>query len=200
LSRKDPSSLLSTAYTMVVLAVIAGWDYPSAIAKLLGKTQPTVSEQLLDLKAAGLIRTGERTKAQRYVVNWGPLMEELHRVMTVALKARRSYRKEAFWAQIELVGFERIIPTELFKEFLRRYFLELRELNGIQKTFSEICKSMFKAIDELKDGERLSLAGHYHVDPTLLKDVSALIGLEVDHVELIALQLYTDELGLKEKT
>jgi DNA-binding transcriptional ArsR family regulator len=193
-TRNYPRILQSTAYVQVLLAVAAGVDYSSAIAKVLTKTQPTVSAQLMELKAAGLVKAGERGKAQKYVINWSPLVHELYYLMRLVLEERKSYRGKAFMTQVRRVGFDRIVPPGLLKEFLRRYFVTLRELNGIQKTFNEILISLFKSIDELKLEELRSIAEHFNVDSLLLKDVSALIGLEADHVELTALESIADEL------
>ena len=184
------------AYVLVLLAVVAGWDYPSAIARVLGKKQPTVSEQLAELKAAGLIRTGERTKAQHYIVGWDPLIYELQDLMNAILEQRgRDYRDGAFLPTVKRLGLSRILPPELFEDFLKHYFTTLREFRGIQKTFSEVCVSMFKALDELTEKELGLIAERYKADPALLKDVSALIGLEADHIEHLAFQSITDEIS-----
>ena len=190
----DYSELLDKpAYMMVLLAIIAGWDYPSAIAKLLKKSQPTVSLQLSDLVAAGLVKPGERGKAQRYVVVWNPIIKELHHVMETGLFIRGSLRGNRFLNQVAKVGFDRIVPRESFQVFLRRYFLELRQTSGIQKTFSEICFSMFQSIDKLSPEERDNLARRFGVDSAFLRDVASLIGMENYHVELLALQDLAEE-------
>jgi DNA-binding transcriptional ArsR family regulator len=200
-SRKFPLVLRKPAYVLVLLAVIAGFEYPSAIARELKKKQPTVSEQLMELKAAGLIRLGKRTKAQQYVVNWDPLIYELRYLMGVILEERgKGYRERSFLPKVKEVGFERILPQELFQNFLKHYFFTLKEFRGIMKNFEQICISMFKALDELDEEKELSpIAKRFKANQGLLKDVSALIGLDVDHIEHLALQSITDELSEGEK-
>jgi DNA-binding transcriptional ArsR family regulator len=200
-SRKFPLVLRKPAYVLVLLAIVAGFDYPSAIARELKKKQPTVSEQLKELKAAGLIRLGKRTKAQQYVVNWDPLIYELRYLMDVILKARgKSYRERSFLPRVEKVGFESILPQKLFQSFLKHYFLTLENFPGITKDFEQICLSMFKALDELDVEKELGpIAERFKANRGLLKDVSALIGLDVDHIEHLALQSITDELSEGEK-
>ena len=54
--------LENSTFVEVLLCIISGKDYSSAIAKTLKKSQPTVTEQLKQLEAAQLIKALNRKK------------------------------------------------------------------------------------------------------------------------------------------
>ncbi|MHA1832545.1 MAG: helix-turn-helix domain-containing protein, partial [Candidatus Baldrarchaeia archaeon] len=76
------------AYVQVLLCVASGKDYATSIARFLKKKQPTVTEQLQELKNAGLIRELERGKYKRFKVNWDLLLKVFYDTVNQLLDLR----------------------------------------------------------------------------------------------------------------
>ena len=182
--------LEKTGYVDVLLSIIGGHDYPTAIAKVLEKKQPTVTEQLGELKAAGLVSLGERKKAQRYVVEWSALMEEFEGFVFDILEGRKEYGFEKLQAKVKKVGVASLVPLDLLRIFLRQYFSVLLDVGGVTKGYYEICLSFFKALEDLDRKDYQLLVSTFKIDGKLLGELAELMALEISVVELEALQAY----------
>lgn len=184
--------LENSTFVEVLLCIVSGKDYSSAIAKALKKSQPTVTEQLKQLEAVGLIKALKRDKAQKYGVNWDLLFEILYGVIRETTTLRQEYYDKDELRKIEQTNLENVIPRGLFKGFLKEYSSTLRDLGGKRKGLDEIIFSFFSAINKLEKSDWKKLVSEFKVDEKNLATIAESVEFEIYGVELTALQVFLD--------
>lgn len=184
----DAKDLLENyTFVEVLLCVISGKTYSSAIAKALKKSQPTVTEQLKKLESAQLIKALIRKKAQEYEVNWDLMFEIFYDKVYDAITYREDYLDEDI-KKITRASLEGIVPRNLFKGFLKEYYHTLHDVGGIKKDFDGIISSFFLALEELDKKMWKKLLTQYAIDGDNLALVANVLACENYVVEQTALQ------------
>lgn len=169
------------------------YDYTTAIAKLLRKKQPTITEQLQELQEAKLVKPVKRGQAQRYQVNWSILSNEFEDFIIEILEGRKEeYDSGVLLSRVKKAGIKRVVPHELFASFLREYFDTLTNLGGLAKDFYDVSLSFFKALSDLDKRRWQKLVKKYGIDGELLSELSSSVSLEISVLELTALQTFID--------
>lgn len=184
--------LENSTFFEVLLCVISGKDYSSAIAKALKKSQPTVTEQLKQLEAARLIKALNRKKAQAYEVNWDLLFEIFYDVVYDAIALREEYLEKDELKRITRTSLEGIIPRNMFKKFLIEYFSTLQDLGGKRKGLDEIILSFFLAMEKLNKRDWKKLLSKFGSDENNLATIANAVGYEVFAIEQTALIMLLD--------
>ena len=186
---RDVSEILDNpTYTAILLCIIGGENYAMSIARTLGKKQPTVTEQLKELEKVKLIIPLKRGKAQRYKVNWFPLIDKFYELIDDVFDERiddlsLSYSKEEI-KRIREIGWEKIVPPSLIKLFLKEYSSTLLSVGGIVKNFSEIIFSFFAALNNLDKKLWKKLVKEFDLDEERLRLIANLMEFELFGVEL----------------
>lgn len=192
---RDASEVLDNpTYTAILLCIIGGENYAMSIAHTLGKKQPTVTEQLKELEKVKLIIPLKRGKAQRYKVNWFPLIDKFYELIDDVFDERiddlsLSYSKEEI-KRIREIGWEKIVPPDLIKLFLKEYSSTLLSVGGIVKNFSEIIFSFFAALNNLDKKLWKKLVKEFDLDEERLRLIANLMEFELFGVELSAIESY----------
>jgi len=185
------------AYTEILLCIISGKNYATAIAKELKKKQPTVTEQLKELEKVGLIKPLQREKSQKYEVNWDMLLRVFYDVVDEALEASRArgFVDKKEMGKIREIGIENIIPPSLIKTFLQEYFVTFKEFVSKRKGFDEIIFSFFAALNNLRKTSWRKLVKKFGVDEESLATLANLMEFEISGIEQVALETYLDLMG-----
>src|SRR5579862_3835723 len=100
-------------YVNVLLSMLRGKRYSTAIAKDLGRSQSTVVEELYQLQKSGIILKEERTKAQEYSIASSTVY------MLVIERLRRLLN--SIRVQLKQDRIKEIFPTEMHWRFLTNY-------------------------------------------------------------------------------
>lgn len=179
--------LENPTYLEVLLCILTGRNYATAIARCLKKKQPTVTEQLKVLERHNLIKPLKRGKSQRYEVNLRVLLDIFYDIIGQVLNIRREFIKKRELKKIEKTELDKIIPPELITNFLKEYFETFLEMGGKRKGFDEIIFSFFCAINNLEDSYRRKLVKKFNIDGKLLEPIANLMELEMSGLEEAAL-------------
>jgi len=185
--------LRNATFWEIILAIIRGKDYATAIAKDLGKKQPTVTEQLQVLRKSQLIRPAKREKAQRYELNWEAILRAFYEVVFEALDFVLKFRKHLAPAISHLKinsvqDLEKIIPEELIKSFLKEYSTTVAAFGGKKKAFDELVFSFFCALSNLERQHWNLLCKKFNVsNEKALLIVAEVLEFEIYGIELTAL-------------
>ena len=171
----------------IFLLVGQGTNFASAIAKKLEKKQPTVTEQLKMLESIGLVKPLERGKAQRYAVDWGPIVESFYSVADEALRSRNRYDGGEFLSRVETAGLSRLFPAEFIQRFLQEYISVLLDIGGKRKGLRELVFAFFRGIVDLDKNEWRGLVRKYDLNSRLAQDVAYGVAIENSVVEQTAL-------------
>ena len=191
---QDREALLrNPTYVDVLLSIVLGYECPTAIAKLLRKKQPTITEELSVLRRAGLVSLGERTKAQQYVLNWDMLLDELYGFALEILEERSEWETHRIMERVKEQGIAKVIPAELFKSFLKSFFDVQTDLGGLVKSYYDLCLGFFKALGELNEKEWSELVRRFGIDKKLLGELASFVAIELYINELVALQAAISE-------
>lgn len=182
----------------VLLCVIGGKNYSSAIAKTLKKSQPTVTEQLTRLRATQIIKALNRGNAQTFEVNWELLFEIFYNIVYQTVTVRKECFQENEIKRLTRASLEGIVPRSLFKDFLREYYYTFRDSGGKKKGFDEIIFSFFLALAELDKADWKKIINQYGIDGDILATVSNALGFEVYGIEQTAL-IMLPEVGQEPK-
>jgi len=184
-------------YTEVLLCIVSGKNYATAIAKFLNKKQPTVTEQLSLLEKLQIIKFKARGKAKEYEVNWDVLLTIFYDIIEEVLDARSDFLSKKEIDKIKKLGIRNIIPPELIKTFLKEYFLTFVELGGKRKGFDEIIFSFFSALNNLEKRYMKRLSKIFGVDEDALYSLANLMEFEISGIEQTAIMTYLDMIGEK---
>jgi DNA-binding transcriptional ArsR family regulator len=185
------SILENPTYLEVLLSIIIGKNYATAIARYLGKKQPTVTEQLKELEKFKLIRPLKREKSQKYEVNWDLLLETFYDIINETLKLRgKDFLSKEEEERIKKIGIKKIVPPMLIKDFLKEYFIFLKDLGGKRKGFDEIIFSFFCALNNLEESSYKKLIRKFGIDEKALKILANLMAFEIYGIEQTALETY----------
>ena len=184
--------LENITYTEVLLCLISGKNYSTSIAKVLGKKQPTVTEQLNKLYELGLIFLKERKKAKIFEVNWDLLIRIFYDIINETLELRGEYISKEDLNKIKNCDLKKVIPPKLIKDFLREYYFTLNELGGKKKGFDEIIFSFFAAINNLEEEHWNRLIKLFKINGEILKVISNLMEFEIAGIEKVAIETYLD--------
>jgi DNA-binding transcriptional ArsR family regulator len=168
----------------ILLSIISGKDYSSAIAKTLKKSQPTVTEQLKKLEATQLIKPLSRKKAQAYEINWDLLFDIFYNLVYRVASLREEYFENA--DKITRSNLEAIVTRDLFKAFLRSYFSCFRDLGGQKKGFDEIVFSFFDAFERLSKKDRNKIINEFGLDEENFTNIAKIVSFEISAVEEVA--------------
>jgi len=185
--------LRNTTFWEIILAIIRGKNYATAIARDLGKKQPTVTEQLEVLRKSQLIRPAKREKAQRYELNWEAILRAFYEVVFEALDFVSKFRKrlapEIRRLKITHVqDLKKVIPEELIKSFLKEYSTTIAAFGGKKKTFDELVFSFFCALSNLERQHWSLLCKKFNVsDEKALLTIAEVLEFEIYGIELTAL-------------
>jgi DNA-binding transcriptional ArsR family regulator len=185
------SILENPTYLEVLLSIINGKNYATAIARYLGKKQPTVTEQLKELEKFKLIKPLKREKSQKYEVNWDLLLKIFYDIINEILKLRgKDFLSKEEEERIKKIGIEKIVPPMLIKDFLKEYFIFLKDLGGKRKGFDEIIFSFFCALNNLEESSYKKLIRKFGIDGKALKILANLMAFEIYGIEQTALEAY----------
>ncbi len=184
-------------YTEVLLCIVSGKNYATAIAKFLNKKQPTVTEQLSLLEKLQIIKFKARGKAKEYEVNWDVLLTIFYDIIEEVLDTRSDFLSKKEIEKIKKLGIKNIVPPKLIKTFLREYFLTFVELGGKRKGFDEIIFSFFSALNNLEKKYMRKLAKIFRTDEDVLYSLANLIEFEISGIEQTAIMTYLDMMGEK---
>jgi DNA-binding transcriptional ArsR family regulator len=185
------SILENPTYLEVLLSIIIGKNYATAIAKYLGKKQPTVTEQLKELEKYKLIKPLKREKSQKYEVNWDLLLETFYDIISEILTLRGGdFLSKEEEERIKKVGIEKIVPPMLIKDFLKEYFIALKNIGGKRKGFDEIIFSFFCALNNMEKPSRKKLIKKFDIDEESLLTIANLMAFEIYGIEQTALETY----------
>jgi DNA-binding transcriptional ArsR family regulator len=185
------SILENPTYLEVLLSIINGKNYATAIARYLGKKQPTVTEQLKELEKYKLIKPLKREKSQKYEVNWDLLLKIFYDIISEILTLRgKDFLSKEEEEKIKKIGIEKIVPLMLIKEFLKEYFIFLKDLGGKKKGFDEIIFSFFCALNNLEESSYKKLIRKFGIDGKALKILANLMAFEIYGIEQTALETY----------
>ncbi len=187
--------LENPTYVEVLLCIISGKNYATAISRILKKKQPTVTEQIKQLERAGLIKPLKRRKAQKYEVDWGLLLDVFYNVVRDVIKLREEFLESEDLKEIERTNLQEIIPKALVEGFLKEYFDTLRELGGKRKGFDEIIFSFFSAMNKLDKFNWKRLVKSFRIDKKILADIANALEFEIYGIEQTALMTYLDLYG-----
>jgi len=190
-------TLEKPTYVEVLLCVISGKNYATAIAKFLGKKQPTVTEQLSLLENLGIIKLKKRGKAKEYEVNWTLLLQVFYDVVSEVIKARSQYLERSEINKVKKADIRKLVPPRLVKIFLREYFLTFTYLGGKRKGFDEIIFSFFSALNNLDEPHWKKLVKKFEMDEEALQTLANLMEFEINGVEQTAIESYLDCVGEK---
>ena len=173
-------------YLEVLLCIASGKNYASSIARYLGKKQPTVTEQLMELERAGLIRIAKRGKAKCYRVNWRLLLDVFYDVVLGVIKLRKEYLDPRF--KVNKKDLKKILPGKLLKSFLKEYLVTFVELGGKRKGFDELIFTFFSAMNHLEEKYWKKLVKKYDVaEEKKLKHIAELMEMEIFCIEYTVL-------------
>ena len=185
------SILENPTYLEVLLSIINGKNYATSIARYLGKKQPTVTEQLKELEKFKLIKPLKREKSQKYEVNWDLLLETFYDIISEILTLRgENFLSKEEVIRIKKIGIEKIVPPILIKDFLKEYFITLKDLGGKRKGFDEIIFSFFCALNNMKKSSRKKLIKKFDIDGKALRILANLMAFEIYGIEQTALEAY----------
>ncbi len=185
-TKKTLALLENPTYFEILLCVIGGKNYATAIARYLGKTQPTVTEQLSLLEKEDIIVLKKRGRAKEYEVNWKLLLKIFYDITSEIIKGRQDFLTKEEGEILRKVKLKEIIPPEFFKEFLREYS-SAAELAAKRKGYDEIIFSFFSALNHLDAPYRKKLVQKFNIDDTTLRVISRLMEFEVNGVEQTAI-------------
>jgi len=191
------------AYVQVLLCVASGKDYATSIARFLKKKQPTVTEQLQELKNAGLIRELERGKYKRFKVNWDLLLKVFYDTVNQLLDLRKNFiiDVDVKWAEkLRKAKLERVAPPELVKSFLTEYFSFSVDFGGKAKGFDEIIFSFFSAINHLDRRYWKLLVSKFEIDEESLAALADIMEFEIYGPEMSALTMLLESESGGEKS
>ena len=190
------------AYVQVLLCVASGKDYATSIARFLKKKQPTVTEQLQELKNAGLIRELERGKYKRFKVNWDLLLKVFYDTVSQLLDLRKFFIDvDAKWAEkLRKAKLEGVVPPELVKSFLTEYFSFYVDFGGKAKGFDEIIFSFFSAINHLDRRYWKLLVSKFEIDEESLAALADMVEFEIYGPEMSALTMLLESESGGEKS
>ncbi|KXB01677.1 hypothetical protein AKJ44_02290 [candidate division MSBL1 archaeon SCGC-AAA261F17] len=191
--------LNSTPNMEVVLHIINGDDYASAIARQLDHSVPTVTEQLSKLEESNIIKVSEIGKAKRYEVNWDTITEVFYHITDIVCDLRGEFvsgRDE----KVKGMDKSKIVPPELVKVFLNEYVATREAVGGKRKDFSEIVLSFFGALEDLKNGDPgedywKRLIDRFSMDEKDLASLTWMVGREHWLVEQTAITGYLELTG-----
>jgi DNA-binding transcriptional ArsR family regulator len=185
------SILENPTYLEVLLSIIIGKNYATSIARYLGKKQPTVTEQLKELEKFKLIKPLKREKSQKYEVNWDLLLKIFYDIISEILKLREGdFLSKEEEERIKKIGIEKIVPPILIKDFLKEYFIFLKDMGGKRKGFDEIIFSFFCALNNLEESTYKKLIRKFGIDEKALKILANLMAFEIYGIEQTALETY----------
>jgi DNA-binding transcriptional ArsR family regulator len=185
------SILENPTYLEVLLSIIIGKNYATAIARYLGKKQPTVTEQLKELEKFKLIKPLKREKSQKYEVNWDLLLKIFYDIINEILKLREGdFLSKEEEERIKKIGIEKIVPPILIKDFLKEYFIFLKDLGGKRKGFDEIIFSFFCALNNLEKASYKKLIKKFGIDGKALRILANLMAFEIYGIEQTTLETY----------
>lgn len=176
------------SHVEILLCVISGKDYASSIARFLDKKQPTVTEQLIELKQINLIKPLKRRKAQRYEVNWNLLLEIFYETVYDVLINREEYLRGIELAEIKPIHMPLIIPQELIKAFLKGYLPTLKDVGGKRKSFDELIFSFFCAMNNLDKHDWNKIVKQFDINEKKFSSIANAMEFEIYGVELVVLQ------------
>ena len=189
--------LTKPKYTEIVLAIANGKNYATSIAKFLGKTQPTVTEQLKELEKAELIKPKKRGKAKEYEIEWKKLLEIFYDFVKEITKIRKEFREFFSKEEIEKIkkiGIKNIIPEKLIKTFLKEYIISYVEIGGKRKSFDEVIISFFGAIDNLDNKYKKKLIKEFGIEhEDLFFKIASIINFELTGKEMVTFMTYFDQ-------
>jgi DNA-binding transcriptional ArsR family regulator len=177
-------------YVQILLSIVSGKTYATAISKVLKKRQPTVTGQLNELERVGLVKALKRRQAQCYEVNWDLLLDILHGIVNRVVELREEYISPNELALIKKTNLHGVIPKDLVEGFLKEYFEIYQDVGGKTKGFDEIIFSFFGAIDQLSKSELKELTTAFRIDERVLSCIAHMVGFELYGTELTALQCY----------
>lgn len=187
-------------YVEILLSIVSGKTYATAISKVLKKRQPTVTGQLNELERVGLVKALKRRKAQCYEVNWDLLLDILYGIVNRVVEVREEFILPNELALIKKTNLHGVIPKNLVEGFLKEYFEIHKDVGGKTKGFDEIVFSFFGAIDRLGKSEFKKLTTAFRIDERILSCIAHIVGFELYGTELTALQCYLELSKKGEKT
>ncbi|RLI74284.1 hypothetical protein DRP04_14850 [Archaeoglobales archaeon] len=187
------SVLERPAYVEVLLCIASGKNYATAIAKTLGKKQPTVTEQLKELENLELIKPVKREKSKNYDLNWNLMLDVFYGILNELVELRKEFFSKKEIQKIKRADLKKVVPPELFKAFLKEYFETFNDLGGKRKGFDEIIFSFFNALENLENKEWKKLVEKFKADEDTLSILSNLISFEISAVEQVALMSLIEE-------
>lgn len=191
LSDKQWEMMQNATYLDLLLVIIGGTNYASAIARKLKKRQPTVTEQLKALEKAHLVIPLKREKSQRYEASLSAIEGAFYSLVDEILTARKHYIGKEFLERTRGKAMESALPRALIDAFLKEYIGSALDLGGKRKGIDELILSFFKGLTDLKKDEWKELAKKFNFDEGLLGQLADYMAFEISMAEHVALQTLT---------
>lgn len=196
ISKEQEKALEKQEYFDVLLYILDESDYASKIAKDMGKTQPTITEQLQKMEALSLVEALKKGKSKRYRVNYEILAEYVYSLVA----EYRDYRKthddiDRFdpekLKKLDEVAIRKALPIELIADFFNYYAIGIVDLvGGKVKPIDEVVVSFFGAIESLNDEDYFRLKEEYKVRKRsfdIIVDYMAFESIEKEKVAIITM-------------
>lgn len=191
ITRKQIKAFEKQEYFDVLLYILYGSDYASSIAEDMGKTQPTITEQLQKMEELDLVEPLKKGKSKRYQVKYETLAEYVYSLV----EEDRDYRKvnndpERFdkreLEKLNETVIRRALPIDLIADFFQYYAIGLDVIGGKVKAIDEVIVSFFGAVDSLEDKDYNELIKKYKIPKSSFATIVDIMGFESIYKEKVA--------------
>lgn len=203
ITKAQVKALEKQEYFDVLLYILDGSDYASKIAKEMGKTQPTITEQLQKMEELELVESLKKGKSKRYQVNYEALSEYVYTLV----EEYRDYRKkhndlgrfdDEKLDRLDEAAIRTALPIELIADFFNYYAIGIVDLVGGKiKPIDEVVVSFFGAVDSLEEEYYSRLIKDYKIRKKSFNTVVDFMAFESIEKEKVAvltmLELKEDE-------
>jgi len=195
ITRKQINALEKLKYFDVLLYILYGSNYASSIAKDMGKTQPTITEQLQKMEELDLVEPLKKGKSKRYQVKYETLAEYVYYLVKEYLDFRKAYNDAEVFDKRELeklneTSIRKALPIDLIADFFEYYALDLNMVGGKVKAIDEVIFSFFGAVDSLEDKYYNELIERYKIPKRSFSTIVDIMGFESIHKEKVAVLSY----------
>lgn len=198
LTLRQIETLEKLEYVGVIIQIIDGKNYATAIAKALNKKQPTVTEQLNTLESLNIIKKIGRSKAKTYLVNFNLIYEYFYSMVGEFVSARKKGDDFGIFNVKELKklnskSIRDTIPKELIRGFLEFYAISAGLIGSKYKGFDEIVISFFGALEKINKSKKEYLIKVFKINERTFNTIINLMAFETVSVEKAAVETFLDE-------
>ena len=191
ITRKQINALEKQEYFDVLLYILYGSDYASRIAEDMGKTQPTITEQLQKMEELDLVEALKKGKSKRYQVKYEKLAEYVYSLIEEYRDYRKVHNDPGKFDKRELeklneTVIRKALPIDLIADFFQYYAIGLDVAGGKVKAIDEVIVSFFGAVDSLEDKDYNELIKKYKIPKSSFATIVDIMGFESIYKEKVA--------------